>query len=145
MTKLLEKAKECWERGKSFILPDGSELPDPRPVELPVGFERPESIQEMIRRFVTDPAIRRELEANDVESFDEADDLDIEDDLPQTPHEDRYDPLHLLTREQEIMAGAVKPRTAEELAAAREAIEEVRKKHPPKGAPAVAAAAESKA
>lgn len=118
MTKLLEKAKEFWDKGRSFITPDGAELPDPRPVELPVGFERPESIQETIRRLITDPAMRAELQDKDLESFDDADDFEIEDDGPISPHEDNFDPLHLLAREQEVMSGAVKPRSREEVAAA---------------------------
>lgn len=114
--------------GRSKILPDGSELPDPRPMALPVGFERPPSIQELIRQLVTDPQIREELRASDAESFDEADDFDIEDDLPvNSPHEDQFDPLHLLAREQEIMSGTVKPRSREELEQAEETLKKHRK------------------
>lgn len=122
MSKLLEKAKEFWDKGRSFIAPDGSEVPDPRPVEMPIGFERPESIQDMIRRLVTDPALRAGLTANELETFDEADDFEVDDDFPQSPHEDQFDPEHLLSREQEVMAGAVRPRTAEEVAAARKVL-----------------------
>lgn len=123
----MSKAKDCvadavFERGLSIMTPDGSEILDPRPVTLPVGFERPESLQETIKRLITDPAIRRELEDAGAESFDEADDLDIEDDVPQSPHEDVFDPMHLLSREQEVMGGAVRPRSPEEVAAAKKVL-----------------------
>lgn len=111
------------QRGLSKILPDGSELPDSTPVELPVGFYHPETIQQTIRRLVTDPAIRAEMASSGIETFDEADDFDIpEDDMPQSPHEENFDPHHLLAREQEVMAGAVRPRSEEEIAAARKII-----------------------
>ena len=126
--------------GRSILKSDGSELPDPRPVELPVGFERPESIQDMIRRLVRDPALREELEGKDVESFDDADDFDIPDDFPQSPHEENFDPLHLLAREQEIMSGTVRSRTPEELRAAADLIE----KHTKKPAEAVVPAQPAK-
>lgn len=117
---ILEKAKEYIKAtGRSFITKDGSEIPDSTPVELPIGFERPESIQESIRRMILDPALRAELQANDIETFDEADDFEIEDDFPQSPHEETFDPMHLLSREQEVMAGAVKQRSVEEIEAAR--------------------------
>lgn len=136
---------EMWPDGRSHILPDGSEVPDPKPVALPVGFERPESIHDLIRRLVTDPSIRDEMKNAELESFDEADDFDIEDDvMVNSPHEDVYDPEHLLTREQEIMAGTVKPRTAEEVAEARRLIEEVRakaSKKPEPGSPPAASEA----
>lgn len=123
-------------KGRAIMLPDGSEVLDPRPVELPVGFERPETIQEMIRRLVTDPAIRAELEASEAESFDEADDLEIDDGMPVSPHEDQFDPMHLLAREQEIRAGTVKPRSQEEIAKAKAVLEEHAKKSAPKSPPA---------
>lgn len=131
MSKLLEKAKEFWDKGRSFITPDGAEIPDPRSLELPVGFERPESIQETIRRLVTDPAIREQLQVDNVETFDEADDFEIDDDVPLvSPHEEQFDPHFLLSREQEIMAGTVKPRSREELEAAAAVIAQHAKKPP---------------
>lgn len=105
-------------RGLSYIDKNGSEIPDSRPAELPVGFVHPESIQDTIRRLITDPRIREELDGEQMESFDEADDFDIEDDVPQSPHEENFDPLHLLAREHEVSGGAVRPRTPEEIAAA---------------------------
>lgn len=105
--------------GRSIMTPDGSEIPDPRPVQLPVGFERPESIQDLIRRLVTDRQIRDDLASSDIESFDEADDFDVMDDIPPTsPYEENFDPQGIIAKEQAIRAGAVRDLTPEEKEAA---------------------------
>lgn len=115
--------------GKAVLDSDGSEILDPRPMALPIGFERPESIQDTIRRLVTDRQIKAELEASGVESFDEADDFEVEDDLPlESPYEENFDPQHIVTREQEIRSGTVRPLTPAEIAAATKAIEKLRAK-----------------
>lgn len=113
--------------GLSRINKDGSETPDPRPLALPVGFERPESIQELIQRLVRDPAIRAEMDAGDIDTFDDADDFEIPDDIPQSPHEENFDPLHLLSRDQELRSGTVRDRSPEELEVAKATIEKHRK------------------
>lgn len=70
----------------------GHEVPDPNPLTLPVGFKRPESLVDQIKRFV-----RRELsevaDAQNHETFDEADDFLIEDDDydPSSPWELNFD------------------------------------------------------
>lgn len=70
----------------------GHEILDPTPVEMPVRFQRPPTLQEQIKAFV-----KRELseaaEAQGVETFEEADDFDIEDDPidPTTPWELNYE------------------------------------------------------
>lgn len=57
----------------------GQEIPDPKPVEIPVGFKKPDSIQDMIRRLVHNEfAVQKR---GDVESFQEADDFDVDDDF----------------------------------------------------------------
>ena len=108
----------------SRMTPDGRELPDPTPMALPVGFERPESIQQLIRRLVTDPSIRADLEAQGEETFDEADDFNVEDETfdPSSPYEESFDPLHTVSREQEIRSGQVKDRSFEEKQAAAEVL-----------------------
>ena len=113
--------------GRSILNKEGAEILDPTPVEIPIGFERPESIQSMIRRLVLDPQLREELQNQGAETFDEADDFDIaDDDVPQSPHEENFDPMHLLAREQEINSGFVKPRSKEEIEAANKAINDYR-------------------
>lgn len=72
----------------------GREIVDNRPVEMPLGFKKPEPLSEQIQRMV-----RRELsraaEQSGFESFDEANDFEVEDDLPDpgTPYEMEFDPV----------------------------------------------------
>ena len=74
----------------------GWEIPDPRPVEIPAGFERPESLEEMIQRMVRTNASEI-AEREGYETFDEADDFDMPDEDhgsdPMTPYEEEFDPV----------------------------------------------------
>lgn len=54
----------------------GRQIPDPRPVEVPLGYTRPPSLQEEIKRFVRNELSLRAREQG-VETFEEADDFDI--------------------------------------------------------------------
>lgn len=84
------------------ILPDqvpgkidfyGREIPDPTPLRVPGGFKRPETLQEQVARLVRG-AISREAEEAGFETFDEAEDFDVEDDFdPRTPFEVVFDPV----------------------------------------------------
>lgn len=65
----------------------GQEVLDQTPIARPVGFQRPPTMQEMIRMYV-----RRELSAAAAaeghETFEEADDLDVGEDYdPSSPWE----------------------------------------------------------
>lgn len=66
----------------------GRQIPDQRPVEVPLELRRPLSIQEEIKRFVRQELSRR-AEASALETFEESDDfeLDDEDDVPATQYE----------------------------------------------------------
>lgn len=72
----------------------GHEVPDPTPVAVPSGFRRPETLAETVARLV-----RREVsdaaEAQGFESFEEADDFEVDDDPqdPGTPYETFFDPI----------------------------------------------------
>jgi len=57
----------------------GRQIPDPTPVEVPVQFRRPPSIQDEIKRFVRMELSAR-AQANQLETFEEADDFNVEDD-----------------------------------------------------------------
>lgn len=71
----------------------GHEILDNTPVAIPVGWKRPESLQEQMRRM-----IRTELSqaaANEgFETFEESEDFDVEDDAPdpQSQWEIQYEP-----------------------------------------------------
>ena len=78
----------------------GREVSDPTPVEIPVNFRRPETLQEQIRRL-----IRTEMSAQALnegkETFDEADDFDIEPDEPRSKWELDDDQLYYSGRGEE--------------------------------------------
>lgn len=59
----------------------GEMIPDCTPVEVPVGFGAPESLESMIARLVRVESTRA-AETGSAETFEEADDLDMEDDDP---------------------------------------------------------------
>lgn len=73
----------------------GHEVPDATPVAMPVGFRKPESLQDQIQRLV-----RNELSARaasqGMETFEEADDFDVGDD-----DGDNFRSKHELDDEQE--------------------------------------------
>lgn len=59
--------------------PDGKfEVPDQTPVEMPLGYERPESLESMIARMVRN--FSAQAQAHGDETFEEADDFDMNDD-----------------------------------------------------------------
>lgn len=70
------------------------ETPDPTPIEVPSGFKVPETMQEMIQRLVKQEDFRKALEQEGAETFEEAEDFDIDDDMwdPQSPYEEVFDP-----------------------------------------------------
>lgn len=58
---------------------DGWEVPDPTPVAWPAGVRRPETLTEQIRRLVRLEVSKAAAEQG-MESFEEADDFDMDDD-----------------------------------------------------------------
>lgn len=73
---------------------NGWEKLDDTPVEIPVGFERPLTLEEQVRRLMSTEYQRvSALQGMDgVETPEEADDFDIEDDPidPNTPYEEYF-------------------------------------------------------
>lgn len=70
------------------------EYPDPTPVALPVGFRRPPTLAETVRKLVRSEELRRAAEVAGFESAEEADDFDVDDDTydPKSPYERHFDP-----------------------------------------------------
>lgn len=67
----------------------GQEIPDPTPVAMPLGYERPESMESMIARMVR-LHISKQAQEDGFETFEEAEDFYAEDDdeeLPQTQYQ----------------------------------------------------------
>ncbi|AZL82928.1 hypothetical protein [Apis mellifera associated microvirus 50] len=93
MKKLSEVVKEFF--GKSRLderYPGGSplEVCNPQPVEVPLRFQRPPTMEERIRQFIRSEAMRREAEAQGAETFEEADDFEVDDpdfDVPSSEFE----------------------------------------------------------
>ncbi len=78
----------------AFINEKGQEVLDPTPVEMPLGYNRPENLVDKIRRLIKTETLYG-AKKYDRETFDEADDFDIG---------DEYDPhsVHELTDDQEL-------------------------------------------
>lgn len=71
----------------------GREIGDPKPVAIPVGFKRPETLAEQVQRLVR-TSISRQAEAEGKETFEESEDFDVgDDDDPRTPYETFFDPV----------------------------------------------------
>lgn len=69
----------------------GREVLDSTPVAIPVGFKRPESLAETIRRLVRSQVSSYASE-HGLESFEEANDFDVDGDVPiKTPYEEDVD------------------------------------------------------
>lgn len=58
----------------------GEELPDDTPIELPIRFKRPPTLQEQIKAMVRSE-LSQSAKAQGMESFEEADDFEVEDDV----------------------------------------------------------------
>lgn len=75
---------------------EGREIPDPRPMEVPSGMKVPETMAERLMRLMrNDPRFAQNYlgAGDDVESFEEADDFDVGDDIdPVSPFEEHFDP-----------------------------------------------------
>lgn len=72
----------------------GREIPQPGGPVIPVGFRRPETLQEQIQRLIRFSMSRQAVEAG-MESFEDADDFDVDDgdSMPDTPYEVDFDPI----------------------------------------------------
>lgn len=79
---------------KAQLDAEGREIPDPRPLSLPLGFKRPETLTEQVQRLIRN-SMSEYAALNDAETFDESDDFDIDDDPidPETPYEMEFDPV----------------------------------------------------
>lgn len=79
---------------KERLNSDGWEIPDPKPVEVPAGFKRPETLAEQVQRLVR-TGLSQAAARQGAETFEEAEDFDVEDDDfdPSTPYEAEFDPV----------------------------------------------------
>lgn len=71
---------------------DGHELLSDKPIALPMGFKKPETLAEQVRRLVRHEQFAQALGGPDSETFEEADDFDVGDDYdPTSPFEQVFD------------------------------------------------------
>lgn len=72
----------------------GRERLDPTPMAPPVGYNPQPSLMDQIRIAVRQENFRRSVEAAGFETFEEGDDFDVPDDVPDphTPYEAHFDP-----------------------------------------------------
>ncbi len=54
------------------------EVPDPIPLELPVGYEQPPSMQELVQQYVRE-TLSDDAAASDMGTFEEEDDFEVDD------------------------------------------------------------------
>lgn len=87
---------------KAVLDEKGREVLDPVPLAPPVGYRREVSQSERIRQMIRSEHMRMAAEIQGMESFEEADDFDVEDDPidPNTPYEEVFDPIDAEVRRQ---------------------------------------------
>lgn len=73
-------AKSTFWQLSILYVPDGKEHLDPTPIEIPAGFDKPPSLRDEMRRFIREEFARSAVDAEDAETFEEADDFDIDED-----------------------------------------------------------------
>lgn len=78
----------------------GRELPDSTPLEPPLNYQKTPSLSDQIRDLIRSEKLKQAAEEAGYESFDDADDFEIEDDpYPYSPYEDEFStPLQELHR-----------------------------------------------
>jgi len=70
----------------------GREILDSTPMQPPLGYKKQESLHEQIKRMVVSEQLRLAAEQSGKETFEEADDFDVEDDYdPSSPFEEIFE------------------------------------------------------
>lgn len=73
---------------------NGGEIMDPTPIAPPIGYKKSLSIAEQIRQMIKSEKLRQEAEEAGYETFEEADDFDVDDDFdPRSPFEEIFEPI----------------------------------------------------
>jgi len=94
--------------------------------EIPVGFKQPESLTDTLARLLRSKELEQIARSQGYETFQEADDFDVDDDIapmPNTPYEADFDhaTIHAMER------GVVQRPSDEQLSKAKDVIETVKK------------------
>jgi len=67
--------------------------PDPTPMAPPIGYNPQPSLAEQIRAMVRSSQLALEAERLGAETFEEADDFEMDDVDPSSPYEENFDPV----------------------------------------------------
>lgn len=98
---------------------NGSEIPDPTPLEIPLDGQRPLTLAQQIARFCESPEVNRVAQEHGVDTFDEANDFYVPDDESEPDFVSRYNTRDMSeevpTRVAEMEAGHVQPLPPERL------------------------------
>lgn len=100
----------------SSLDPEGREVLDTTPIAPPVGFTPQPSMFDYVRELVRSERLRQEVEAQGFETFEEADDFDVDDDFdPSTPYENDFDPdiKELVSAGKEVVSSKAKQPSVE--------------------------------
>lgn len=65
------------------------EVLDKTPIALPIGYEKPETLAELVQRMVKNQAYLQHFQGK--ESYEEANDFDIDDDGEELPYTTKFD------------------------------------------------------
>jgi len=90
----VQKEEEIIQRSAADTYLDhrGREKPDPTPIAPPIGYKKQPSLHDQIRAMVRSEKLRMEAEMAGFETFEEADDFDVGDDLdPTSPYEEQFE------------------------------------------------------
>lgn len=91
-----EKFERRTPRKKTKLTKRGKEIVDSTPIQPPLGYKKQESLHEQIRRMVVSEQLRLAAEQAGMETFEEADDFDVGDDLdPTSPFEEVFEGVGL--------------------------------------------------
>lgn len=103
---------------KNPRLKNGAEILDPKPVAVPVAFRTSETMDQRIKRII-EHSMSVQAKNAGLETFEEADDFDIEDDPidPSTPWETDFDSATVNAIERGVVAApkALEPSRLQEL------------------------------
>jgi len=76
----------------AYLNKDGKEVGNPKPMVLPVGMQRPASLQEQIERVVRQKMSQKQIDEG-IETFEEANDFDVTDEFELAELKSNYDLL----------------------------------------------------
>lgn len=79
MKKVVQAARDAVRAFQQKYNERGEEMPDPTPVEVPLGFRKPPTLHEQIKMFIRTEEFRRAAAREGVENFEEANDFELGD------------------------------------------------------------------